>query len=73
MTTGFQGWTGDFQGFFLGLMTDNTKAYFDSHRRQYEDEIKGPMVAMLAELEPEFGPAHLSRPRTAAPSPGRHA
>jgi len=62
VTTGFQGWTGDFQGFFLGLMTDNTKAYFDSHRRQYEDEIKGPMVAMLAELEPEFGPAHLSRP-----------
>ena len=58
----FEGWTGDFQGFFLGLMADNTKAYFDSHRSQYEQEVRGPMVALLADLEPEFGAAHLARP-----------
>ena len=58
----FHGWTGDFQGFFLGLKLDNSKAYFDAHRKQYEDEVKGPMVALLADLEPEFGAAHLSRP-----------
>ena len=58
----FVGWRGDFQGFFLGLRMDNSKAYFESHRRQYEDEVKGPMIALLAELEPEFGPAHLTRP-----------
>src|SRR5207244_11705661 len=41
---------------------NNSKAYFDTHRRQYEDEVKAPMVALLADLEQEFGPAHLSRP-----------
>jgi len=58
----FAGWSGDFQGFFRGLRADNSKAYFDSHRHQYEHEVKGPMVALLADLEPEFGRAHLSRP-----------
>ena len=59
---GFRGWTGDFQGFFIGLKLNNSKAYFDAHRKQYEDEVKAPMVALLAELEREFGPAKLSRP-----------
>lgn len=56
------GWKGDFQGFFLGLHADNSKAYFTSHRALYEKDVKGPMVALLAELEPEFGRARLSRP-----------
>src|SRR4029077_11583129 len=58
----FVGWRGDFQGFFLGLRATNSKAYFDSHRGMYENEVKGPMVALLADLEGEFGPAHLARP-----------
>src|SRR2546421_2222275 len=58
----FTGWRGDFQGFFLALQANNSKSYFDSHRRQYEEEVKRPMVALLADLEPEFGPARLSRP-----------
>ncbi len=58
----FGGWTGDFKGFFLGLQANNSKAYFEAHRRQYEQEVKGPMLALLADLEPEFGPAKLSRP-----------
>lgn len=58
----FGGWKGDFRGFFLGLQADNSKAYFEARRRQYEDEVKGPMIALLADLEPEFGPARLSRP-----------
>jgi uncharacterized protein (TIGR02453 family) len=58
----FAGWKGDFQGFFLGLQANNSKAYFESRRRQYEEEVKGPMLALLADLEPEFGPARLSRP-----------
>ena len=60
--SGFAGWKGDFQGFFLGLQADNSKTYFDAHRRTYEEEVKGPMVALLADLEPEFGPARLARP-----------
>ena len=57
------GWKGDFKGFFLGLRANNTKAYFDAHRSQYEGEVKAPLVALLADLEPEFGPPHrISRP-----------
>ncbi len=62
MAEGFEGWKGDFQGFFLGLAADNSKRYFDAHRRQYEDAVKAPMMALLAELELEFGAAKLSRP-----------
>jgi len=58
----FHGWTGDFQGFFFGLRIDNSKSYFEAHRRKYEQEVKAPMQALLADLEPEFGPAKLSRP-----------
>src|SRR3979411_2085530 len=58
----FTGWKGDFRGFFLGLKANNTKDYFQTHRRHYEEVEKAPMVALLAELEPEFGPARLSRP-----------
>jgi uncharacterized protein (TIGR02453 family) len=62
MDGSFGGWKGDFQGFFLGLQADNSKAYFTAHRQEYEDQVKGPMRALLADLEPEFGPARLSRP-----------
>jgi len=58
----FRGWTGDFQGFFLGLQMNNSKAYFEAHRRTYEQEVKAPMQALLADLEPEFGQTKLSRP-----------
>ena len=59
----FIGWKGDFRGFFLGLRANNTKVYFEAHRRQYEDEVKAPLVALLADLEAEFGPPHrISRP-----------
>ena len=58
----FAGWKGDFRGFFLGLKLNNSKAYFESHRRQYENDVKAPMIALLADLEPEFGSARLSRP-----------
>jgi uncharacterized protein (TIGR02453 family) len=59
---GFTGWSGDFQEFFIGLRANNSKAFFDSHRSEYENVVKGPMVALLADLESEFGRAHLSRP-----------
>src|ERR1700693_2261123 len=58
----FTGWKGDFKGFFVGLQVNNSKAYFESHRKQYEGDVKAPMVALLADLEPEFGLGRLSRP-----------
>ena len=59
----FVGWKGDFTGFFLGLRANNSKAYFEAHRKQYEQDVKAPLLAMLADLEAEFGPPHrVSRP-----------
>ena len=59
----FAGWKGDFTGFFLGLRANNNKTYFDAHRGQYEEEVKAPLLALLADLEPEFGrPNRVSRP-----------
>ena len=59
----FSGWKGDFTGFFLGLRANNNKPYFEAHRKQYELEVKAPMLALLADLEEEFGPPHrVSRP-----------
>ena len=59
----FSGWKGDFTGFFLGLRANNNKPYFEAHRKQYEQELKAPMLALLADLEEEFGPPHrVSRP-----------
>jgi uncharacterized protein (TIGR02453 family) len=61
-TGNFNGWKGDFRGFFLGLKANNSKAYFEAHRQQYQRDVKGPMVALLDDLEFEFGEARLSRP-----------
>ena len=41
---------------------NNSKAYFESHRKQYEHNVKAPRVALLTDLEPEFGGARISRP-----------
>src|SRR6202171_1340611 len=63
MEGAFTGWKGDFKGFFLGLKLNNSKAYFESHRKQYEHDVKAPMVGLLADLEAEFGAARISRPK----------
>jgi uncharacterized protein (DUF2461 family) len=48
MEGAFAGWKGDFKGFFLGLKLNNSKAYFESHRKQYEQDVKAPMAANFA-------------------------
>lgn len=62
MSSDFHGWTGDFQGYFIGLQLNNSKAYFDAHRAQYQQEVRGPLEALLKQLEPEFGPGKIFRP-----------
>jgi len=59
---GFKGWTEDFQPFFIGLELDNSKRYFDAHKKTYLELVKGPLEALLAELEPEFGTGKIARP-----------
>jgi uncharacterized protein (TIGR02453 family) len=57
----FEGWKGDFIGFFRGLELDNSRRYFEAHRAQYETEVRGPMEALAAELSPALGPVKLFR------------
>lgn len=48
--------------FYDGLEVDNSKAYWTDQREIYETHVKAPMLALLAELEPEFGTAKMFRP-----------
>jgi len=58
----FTGWPSTALEFFEGLEADNSKSYWLDHKDGYEQDVKAPMVALLAELEPEFGEARLFRP-----------
>lgn len=59
---GFAGFGEAVVDFYDGLEADNSKAYWSDHRELYETHVKAPMLALLAELEPEFGPAKMFRP-----------
>jgi uncharacterized protein (TIGR02453 family) len=48
--------------FYDGLVADNSKAYWTDHREVYEEHVKAPMAALLADLEPEFGAGRIFRP-----------
>jgi uncharacterized protein (TIGR02453 family) len=48
--------------FFDGLLVDNSKAYWTDQREVYEAHVRGPMMALLADLEAEFGPGKVFRP-----------
>jgi len=48
--------------FYDGLLADNSKAYWTDQRAIYEADVRGPMNALLADLEPEFGPGKVFRP-----------
>jgi len=47
--------------FFEDLEERNEKAWFDEHRDVYLQQVKAPMLALLAELEEEFGAARVFR------------
>jgi uncharacterized protein (TIGR02453 family) len=48
--------------FYRAIEVDNTKAFWQAHRATYDDACEGPMQALLAELEGEFGTGKLFRP-----------
>jgi uncharacterized protein (TIGR02453 family) len=48
--------------FYDDLEMDNTKTFWNEHKHVYEESVKAPMTALLAELEAEFGAAKLFRP-----------
>ena len=58
----FKGWPAEAIEFYEGLEADNSKAYWQDHKRVYEELVKAPMDELLAELAPEFGAGKVFRP-----------
>src|SRR5260370_41048261 len=52
----FAGWPKPALQFFHGLKRDNSKAFFEAHRQVFEEQVRQPMEALLAELEQDLGP-----------------
>jgi uncharacterized protein (TIGR02453 family) len=59
---GFEGFPEAALDFYEDLEMDNTRSFWAAHRDVYEASVRAPMVALLAELEPEFGTAKVYRP-----------
>jgi uncharacterized protein (TIGR02453 family) len=59
---GFTGWPVEAIEFNEGLEDDNSRAYWQAHKKVYDDCVKRPMEELLAELEPDFGPGRIFRP-----------
>ena len=58
----FRGWPSEALEFYDGLSADNSKTYWTKHLSFYEEQVRGPMLELLAALEPEFGPGKIFRP-----------
>lgn len=58
----FRGWPAEALEFYEGLAADNSRAYWQEHKSAYERDVRAPMLALLAELEPEFGAGKIFRP-----------
>jgi len=59
---GFKGWQAEALEFFEGLEADNSKAYWQDHKAEYEKLVKAPMEELLADLKKEFGEGRIFRP-----------
>ena len=61
-TTPFRGFPPAAFDFYARLGLDNSKAFWTANRDVYEGEVRDPMRALAAELEPEVGRFHVFRP-----------
>jgi len=60
--TDFQGFPAAALDFYDDLEMDNTKSFWEAHKAVYDEAVKGPMLALVTALEPEFGTAKVFRP-----------
>jgi uncharacterized protein (TIGR02453 family) len=58
----FKGWPVEALEFFEGLEAENSKAYWQRHKDVYETQVRAPMEALLAELQPKWGEGKIFRP-----------
>ncbi len=49
-------------GFYAELEENNNRDWWLQNKARYEEDVKRPMMALLAGLEPRFGPAKIFRP-----------
>jgi len=57
--TGFPPWGPQF---YARLEHDNTREFWAANKERWEREVRDPVRALVAALEPEFGPAVVFRP-----------
>jgi len=61
-TTNFAGFPRELFTFLGGLEADNSKTYWDANKATWEASVHEPVEAIMADLEPEFGPLRTFRP-----------
>ncbi|MFI6801779.1 DUF2461 domain-containing protein [Streptosporangium canum] len=60
---GFEGIPSRAFAFYEGLTADNSRDYWHGHKEIYESTVREPLLALLGEIEDEFGEAKLFRPQ----------
>lgn len=58
---GFHGFPPEAFEFYEGLAADNSRTYWQAHKQQYDEAVRGPMSELLEALD-GFGPFHIFRP-----------
>ncbi|MBT2536954.1 DUF2461 domain-containing protein [Arthrobacter sp. ISL-69] len=58
----FDGIPAGASGFYADLEQNNNRDWWLEHKARYETLVREPLAALLAELEPRFGPAKIFRP-----------
>lgn len=62
VTTPFTGWPTAATAVLAGIAADNTRAGWEAAREDYGTAVLGPIRALAAALEPEFGAMRVFRP-----------
>ena len=58
----FKGWSSEAVEFFEGLEMDNSKSYWQAHKKTYDEKVRRPMEELLDDLAKEFGEGKIFRP-----------
>ena len=58
----FKGFPREALTFYERLEADNSKTFWLANKAVYESSVKGPMVALAAAVESEFGQLSIFRP-----------
>lgn len=58
----FEGFPVEAFEFYDALAANNTRAWWQDHKADYQRLVREPLAALLGELAGEFGQAHLYRP-----------